>query len=587
MQSYQVQVKMDFNILRALTLCSLQLYTECTFGRGTTAGCSGIPSTSNRPRTCAVNHTTTQGSSIYLDCDASDSHDREASWLKMNQNNHSCFGPVLGKLKNTFVHDNFTLELRNVSRRDDGTYLCIYWDNIVASYCLSVIAIPTLKVTVNGAEKAGVMSAILGEKYFLQCAVFSADPPINLTWSYNKQMYNKDESNSSVNVVGNASNVCTTSLGLIPIRTGSSNVTCVSNGRYQEQDIMSTLQVEIYAIPTMRLTVKGAAPSGTMSAVLGRKYVLQCAAFGADPPVNLTWSYHKQMYNKDESNPSVNVVGNASNVCTTSLGLIPIRTGSSNVTCVSNGRYQEQDIISTLQVEIYAIPTMRITVKGAAPSGTMSAILGQKYVLQCAAFGADPPVNLTWSYHKQMYNKDESNPSVNVVGNASNVCTTSLGLIPIRTGSSNVTCASNGRYQEQDILSTLKVEIYAIPKLFVTVNDEKPNGTLLAVVHRTYDLKCIAEGAYPSVNLTWIPGNEDFFVKEYKHLSFIRKDQTFDSVISFPYTFNQTGSSNFTCSSNGMYSSQNLNHTLHVQVNGKLRIHLYTMLLIALSLSLL
>lgn len=103
-----------------------------------------------------------------------------------------------------------------------------------------------MSVTINGEAPSGIMSAILGHKYVLQCAAFDADPPVNLTWSYNFQVYNKDESNSSVNVVGNASNVFITSLGLIPIRTGSSNVTCVSNGRYQEQDIMSTLEIEIY-----------------------------------------------------------------------------------------------------------------------------------------------------------------------------------------------------------------------------------------------------------------------------------------------------------------------------------------------------
>ncbi|KAJ8035022.1 Fibroblast growth factor receptor 2 [Holothuria leucospilota] len=240
---------MDFKTIPVIIISASLLYTEGAF-RKTSAGCSSILSTNNWNRTCAVSYTTTQGSSVYLDCEATNEPSRKASWRMMNQNNYSCLAPALGKLKNTVLHKNFTLELRNVSGEDDGIYVCIYLGDPVASYCLFVIdylpAIPTMSVTVNGEASSGTMSAILGQKYVLQCAVFDADPPVNLTWSYNFQVYNKDESNSSVNVVGNASNVCTSSLGLVPIRAGSSNVTCFSNGRYQEQGIMSTLEIEIY-----------------------------------------------------------------------------------------------------------------------------------------------------------------------------------------------------------------------------------------------------------------------------------------------------------------------------------------------------
>lgn len=101
--------------------------------------CWSILSTNSWPRECNVNNAATQGSSVYLDCEATNAPDRKATWWKMNQNNYSCFAPAPGKLKNTVLHENFTLELRNVSREDDGTYLCIYLGDAVASVCVSVI----------------------------------------------------------------------------------------------------------------------------------------------------------------------------------------------------------------------------------------------------------------------------------------------------------------------------------------------------------------------------------------------------------------------------------------------------------------
>lgn len=67
-------------------------------------------------------------------------HYSSSTWWKNNDNECTNFGNLDEKLpKHTAIlHDNFTLQLYNLTYEDIATYTCILFDDIIASYCLSL-----------------------------------------------------------------------------------------------------------------------------------------------------------------------------------------------------------------------------------------------------------------------------------------------------------------------------------------------------------------------------------------------------------------------------------------------------------------
>ncbi|XP_071842754.1 uncharacterized protein [Apostichopus japonicus] len=526
-----------FSVRKMFVKCIAYLLLLCNVIHATilTTGQCG----DDAPNTNVLHHNV--GDSVSLQCNISDAS--QALWRIDNMTAFIGYKrSALYTNQHASLRQTYILQITNIGADDGGLYKCIEHGQPVATYCILIREFTNgnLFLIKDGRRVSSEVFELANRIFNLTC---KAEFP-----SHEEMIWDIDNrTNLSTYAEYYVSNLLSSSITIsFPSQISNSTVTCLKGS------LSINTTVHVIATPIIHIVLyemNVSSPFEVSPAVL---YQLQCVAYGARPVVNLTWIFDEEMQTADGQRQIENeyIHGTFNYISDIQFAAADHRWGS--ITCSSNGNHNALSANRTLILHYQEFPNGNLFLikDGRRVSSEVFELANIIFNLTCKA---------EFPFHEEMIWDIDKHTNLSTYSEyyASNFLFASIKIsFPSQISNSTVTCMKGS------LSINTTVHVIATPIIHIVLYEMNVSSPFEVSPAVLYQLQCVAYGARPVVNLTWIFDEEvqtadgqSQIENEYIHGTF-----NYISDMQFAAADHRWGS--ITCSSNGNHNALSANRTL-------------------------